>query len=213
MPSIVTGVRFAGQNRPVRLVRRLRRIAIAPALLLLIIVITLAVDIDTFSGRSDQSSADAAIVLGAAVDGNTPSPVFEERLRHAAVLFESGQVDWIVLTGGIGQGDSLTEADAGRNWLISEGIPADHLLIETHSRTTRQNLAFAQPLLAEHGIHRVLIVSDPLHMRRATRIAADLGLDAHPSPTPTSRFQTLHTRVPMLLREVYFSVQYFVTRQ
>ncbi|OBG89020.1 hypothetical protein A5698_23710 [Mycobacterium sp. E136] len=75
--------------------------------------------------------------------------------------------------GGIGQGDSLPEAEAGRNWLIAEGIPADHLLIETQSRTTRQNLAFAQPLLADHGIHRV----------------------------------------PMLLREVYHSVHYFVTRQ
>ncbi|WP_156744285.1 hypothetical protein [Mycobacterium sp. 1164985.4] len=50
-------------------------------------------------------------------------------------------------------------------------------------------------------------------MRRATRIATDLALDAHPSPTPTSRFQTLHTWVPMLLREVYHSVHYFVTRQ
>ncbi|WP_231983468.1 YdcF family protein [Mycobacterium sp. 852002-51961_SCH5331710] len=208
----MTVVRIAGRTRPVRLVRQLRRIAIAPALFL-IGVLTLAVDIDTFSGRSDHAQADAAIVLGAAVDGDTPSPVFEERLRHAASLFDSGQVDWIILTGGIGQGDSLPEAEAGRNWLIAEGIPADHLLIETQSRTTRQNLAFAQPLLADHGIHRVLIVSDPLHMRRATRIAADVGLDAHPSPTPTSRFQTLHTRVPMLLREVYHSVHYFVTRQ
>ncbi len=176
-------------------------------------VITLAVDINAFSERSDHASADAAIVLGAAVDGDTPSPVFEERLRHAAALFDSGQVDWIVLTGGVGQGDALTEAEAGRNWLIAEGIPADRLLIETQSHTTRENLAFARPLLAEHDVHRILIVSDPLHMRRATRIAADLGLDAHPSPTPSSRFQTLQTRIPMLLREVYQSVLYFVTRQ
>lgn len=182
-------------------------------MLLLAGVLSLAIDIAAFSGHSDAVSADAAIVLGAAVDDDTPSPVFEERLRHAAALFESGQVEWVFLTGGVGQDETLAEAEAGRNWLIAAGIPADRLLIETQSRTPRQNFAHTLPLLVENDVDRVLIVSDPLHMRRASRIAADLGLDAHPSPTPTSRFETLHTQLPMLLREVYHSVQYHVTRQ
>jgi uncharacterized SAM-binding protein YcdF (DUF218 family) len=173
----------------------------------------LAIDIAAFGGQSDAASADAAVVLGAAVAGEVPSPVFEERLRHAAALWESGQIDWIVVTGGVGQGDSIAESEAGRTWLIGAGIPADRLLIETQSHTTRGNLVFAKPLLTEHDINRVLIVSDPLHMRRATSMAADLGLDAHPSPTQTSRFQTLGTQIPMLLREMYFTVQYHLTRQ
>ena len=188
-----------------------RNIAIALALLLAGVV-GLAVDIAVFGARSDPAPADAAIVLGAAVDDDVPSPVFSERLRHAAGLFESGQVAWIVVTGGIGQGDSLAEAEAGRDWLIDAGIPADRVLIEAKSRTTKQNLVFAQPLLAEHDIHRVVIVSDPLHMRRAMRMASDLGLDAHPSPTRSSRFQSLGTQIPMALREVYFTVHYYVTR-
>jgi uncharacterized SAM-binding protein YcdF (DUF218 family) len=186
---------------------------IATALALLLAgVIGLAVDIAVSGTRSDPEPADAAIVLGAAVDDDVPSPVFSERLRHAAGLFESGQVKWIVVTGGVGQGDRLAEAEAGRDWLIDAGIPADRVVTETESRTTKQNLVFAQPLLAEQGIHRVVIVSDPLHMRRAMRMASDLGLDAHPSPTRTSRFQTLGTQIPMLLREVYFNLHYLVTR-
>jgi uncharacterized SAM-binding protein YcdF (DUF218 family) len=176
-------------------------------------VIALAVDIATFSGRSEVGSADAAIVLGAAVYDEVPSPVFEERLRHAAELFRSGKVDWIVLTGGVGYDDTVAESEAGRDWLIGAGIPADRLLIETQSRTTKQNFVFAQPLLTENGVDRIFIVSDPLHMRRATRVAAHLELDAHPSPTPTSAFKTLHTKIPMLLREVYHSVLYYATRQ
>jgi uncharacterized SAM-binding protein YcdF (DUF218 family) len=186
---------------------------IATALALLLAgVIGLAVDIAVSGTRSDPEPADAAIVLGAAVDDDVPSPVFSERLRHAAGLFESGQVKWIVVTGGVGQGDRLAEAEAGRDWLIDAGIPADRVVTETESRTTKQNLVFAQPLLAQQGIHRVVIVSDPLHMRRAMRMASDLGLDAHPSPTRTSRFQTLGTQIPMLLREVYFNLHYLVTR-
>ncbi|BBZ20082.1 YdcF family protein [Mycolicibacterium gadium] len=189
-----------------------RTIAIALALFLAG-VIGLAADIVAFSGRSDASQADAAVVLGAAVDDDAPSPVFSERLRHAAELFDSGQVKWIVVTGGVGQGDTLAESEAGSAWLIGSGIPADRILVETQSRTTKQNLVFVRPLLSEHDINRVLIVSDPLHMRRAMRMADDLRLDAHPSPTPTSRFQTLGTQLPMLLREMYFSVHYYATRQ
>ena len=188
-----------------------RTIAIALALLLAGVV-SLAVDIAVFGGRADPSRADAAVVLGAAVDDDAPTPVFGERLRHAAALFDSGQVEWIVVTGGVGQGDTLAESEAGRDWLISAGVPADRVLIETKSRTTRQNLLYAQPLLAEHGLSRVLIVSDPLHMRRAIRMASDLGLDAHPSPTRTSRYRTLVTQIPMLLREVYFNLHYWATR-
>ncbi|KUH70125.1 hypothetical protein AU184_14030 [Mycolicibacterium novocastrense] len=190
----------------------MRRIAIALALLVAG-VLSLAIDISAFSVRSDSAAADAAIVLGAAVDDDRPSPVLEERLRHAAALYESGQIDRIILTGGVGQGDTLSESEAGRAWLIASGVPADRLLIENRSRTTKQNFAFAMPLLAEHDVDRMLIVSDPLHMRRATRIATDPGLDAHPSPTPSSRFRTLHTQIPMLLREVYHSLRYVMTRQ
>lgn len=189
-----------------------RTIAVVVALFLAG-AISLAADIVAVGGRTDTSQADAAIVLGAAVDDDAPSPVFSERLRHAAELFESGQVEWLVVTGGVGRGDTLAESEAGREWLIGAGIPADRILIETQSRTTRQNLVFARPLLTEHDINRVLIVSDPLHMRRAMRMADDLRLDAHPSPTPTSRFQTLGTQLPMLLREMYFSVHYYATRQ
>jgi uncharacterized SAM-binding protein YcdF (DUF218 family) len=181
--------------------------------LLMVGIFSLAVDIAVVGGRSDTMPADAAIVLGAAVDDDVPSPVFQERLRHAAGLFEAGQVTWIVVTGGVGQGDTLAESQAGRNWLIGLGIPADRVLIETKSRTTKQNLVFAGPVLVEHDIHRVLIVSDPLHMRRAMRMASDLGLDAHPSPTRTSRFKTLGTQLPMVMREVYFTLHYYATRQ
>jgi uncharacterized SAM-binding protein YcdF (DUF218 family) len=92
-------------------------------------------------------------------------------------------------------------------------VPADAILVETSSHTTRENFTEALPLLQENGIGRVLVVSDPLHMRRAMLMAADLGLDAHPSPTPTSRYESLMTQVPMLFREVYFTLLYRLTGQ
>jgi uncharacterized SAM-binding protein YcdF (DUF218 family) len=164
----------------------------------------------SYSGRTDDAPADAAIVLGAAVYDAEPTPVFEERLRHAVSLYTSGQVKWLVMTGGRGPGDSLAESEAGRGWAVANGVPASAILVETNSHTTKQNFTEALPLLREHGINRVLVVSDPLHMRRAMQMAGDLGLDAHPSPTPTSRYQSLGTQAPMLAREAWFTLSYFL---
>lgn len=211
-PQYRESVHPVGPLRRKRIVRTSRRLAIVFAIFLAA-VLSLAIQILVVAGQSDSAPADAAVVLGAAVDGDTPSPVFEERLRHAAALLDSGQVQWIVLTGGVGHGDGLTEAEAGRTWLVEQGLPPDRLLVEAQSRTTRQNLAYALPILTDHDAERILIVSDPLHMRRALRIATDLGIDAHPSPTPTTRYRSVHTQIPMLLREVYHSAHYPLTRQ
>jgi uncharacterized SAM-binding protein YcdF (DUF218 family) len=115
------------------------------------------------------------------------------------------------MTGGTGPGDELAEGEAGREWAIAHGVPARAIRIETGSHTTSQNIANALPQLQEAGAKRVLIVTDPLHMQRGLRMARDLGIDAYPSPTPTSRYQTLETQVPMLLREAWFTLGYMLT--
>lgn len=159
----------------------------------------------SYAGTSDLGPADAAIVLGAAVAGVEPTPVFEERLRHAVDLYTSGRVRHLVMTGGYGRGDPLAESEAGRDWAIAHGVPAAAILIETNSHTTKQNLLYAKRLVDLSGFDRVLVVSDPLHMRRAMWIARALKLNAGPSPTPTSRYQTIVTQTAMLFREVVFS--------
>lgn len=177
----------------------------------LVVAVALAAETLIFAQQSDPGPADAAIVLGAAVYDVLPTPVFEERLRHAVSLYTSGRVKWLVMTGGLGPGDSLAESEAGRGWAVAHGVPASAILVETRSQTTRENLVEALPLLKERGIGRVLVVSDPLHMRRAMLMATSLGLDAHPSPTPTSRYESLMTQIPMLAREVYFTLLYRLT--
>lgn len=177
----------------------------------LAVILALALEIADYARQSDPEPADAAIVLGAAVYDVEPTPVFEERLRHAVSLYTSGRVKWLVMTGGRGPGDSLAESEAGRGWAVANGVPASAILSEANSQTTRENFIEARPLLEQHGIGRVLVVSDPLHMRRAMQMATDLGIDAHPSPTPTSRYLSLGTQVPMLLREVWFTLYYRLT--
>lgn len=151
--------------------------------------------------------ADAAIILGAAIWGEKPSPVFRERINHAINLYKNGNVHTLIFTGGVGSGDAIAEASVGKYYAITKGVKADDILLETTSRTTYQNLQNVAELVQKYPFQKFLIVSDPLHLKRAVLMARNLGLDAHPSPTPTTRYRTLNSQLPFLVRETYF---YFV---
>jgi uncharacterized SAM-binding protein YcdF (DUF218 family) len=165
-----------------------------------------------YSSNVDVVHADAAIVLGAAAWGERPSPVFEERINHAIELYNSGYVHKIIFTGGQGSSDEPPEAIVARRYAIKHGVPEIDLLIETRSRTTKQNLYHAHQVATAHHLTRFLIVSDPLHMKRAVLMAQDMGMDATPSPTPTTRYRSLGTQLGFLARETYFYLVYLVDR-
>ena len=151
-----------------------------------------------------------AIVLGAAVDDVVPSPVFAARIDHAVDLYRAGRVKRLLMTGGRSPEDRLSEAEAGAAYARAKGVPAAAIMVEDQSKTTRQNLENARAVLAAAASAPVVIVSDPLHMRRALAMARDVGLDAHASPTPTSRYRSLRTQLPFLAREVWFIHLYWL---
>ncbi len=147
---------------------------------------------------------ETAIVLGAAVMGDAPSPVFAARLDHAARLYRQGRAARILVTGGRSPEDAMSEAAAGAAFLQARGVPKGAILLEVRSRTTRENLANARRVLGPGARAPVLIVSDPLHMRRAMAMAVSEGFDASPAPTPTTRYRSLGTKASFLAREVWF---------
>lgn len=169
-------------------------------------------DIWDYRTISRDGPADMAIVLGATTDGDQPSPVYEERLRHAVDLYHRSRVGRLLLTGGKAEGAPLSEAEVGRRWVLAQGVPADAVLLETESQSTRENLFNASALLGEQ-VGKVLVVSDPLHMRRAMWMAKAAGLVADPSPTPTTRYQSLGSQLPMLVREVGYCFVWLFAQQ
>ena len=161
-----------------------------------------------YGNIDERTSVDAAIVLGAAAWHNNPSPVFLERIRHGIWLYEHGYVDYIIFTGGYGTGAEYSEAYVARNYALASNVPSDAILIEEYSRTTEGNFSYAIHLIEEHDIETVIIVSDPLHMMRAMKMAQDANLTAYSSPTPTSMYQSLNTQIPFLTREVIYYIVY-----
>ncbi len=181
-------------------------------LLLFGYVVFVAVGIYRYTPDDAGVSAEAAIVLGAAVWGERPSPVFQERINHAIDLYEAGRVEKIIFTGGQDGDGRVAEAVAAKQYASEHGVAASDILLETKSQITLENLVNAQAVAAENGLTTFIIVSDPLHMKRSMLMAEDLGMTVYASPTPTTRYRSWQTRTGFLARETFFYVTYLLVR-
>jgi uncharacterized SAM-binding protein YcdF (DUF218 family) len=174
-------------------------------------LVAVAVWISVFGARDASRPSDCAIVLGAAAYGNKPSPVFAERINHAVELHRAGVVKYLLFTGGRVTAADKSESAVARTHALAAGVPVDAILAEDVSRTTGQNLLEARRVMALHGLKTAVIVSDPLHLKRASSMAHDLGIDAVTSPTPTSRYRSFGAKAGFLMREVFYLHGYWFT--
>jgi uncharacterized SAM-binding protein YcdF (DUF218 family) len=131
-------------------------------------------------------SADVIVVLGAAQYDGRPSPQLAARLDHGLDLWEQGVAPMIMVTGGNRPGDRFTEAEAGFEYLVERGVPADVIMREDVGTTTFGSLQAAAGLLLAQGSPDVVLVTDPYHSLRTRLIADEVGLDPTLSPTPSS---------------------------
>lgn len=170
-----------------------------------------AYSILTYGTEVNEYSTDVAVVLGAPAWGEEPSPVLRERVKHAIWLYETNRIEKIIFTGGKGNEANVSEAVAAQTYAIDEGVNPSDILIETKSQITEENLRYAHEIGNREGFTTYLIVSDPLHMKRAMRMAENTGMNAYPSATQTSAYQSWKTKTPFLLRELVFYVGYNAT--
>jgi len=151
--------------------------------LLLAYVLFTFVQVWLASRRDDARPADAIVVMGAAQYNCRPSPVLEERLQHALDLYQSGIAGTIVVTGGKQEGDRCTEATAGAEYLMANGVPEADLLRENQGANSWESLAAAARILRDRDMTRAVVVTDGYHALRVEAIADELGLDAVVSPS------------------------------
>ena len=139
------------------------------------------------TSREDQRApAGAIVVLGAAQYNGRPSPVLRARLDHALGLYREGLAPEIVVTGGIGDGDRVSEATVARQYLVTNGVPATAVVVRPEGRSTRASMVSVAEWARDRGISRAILVSDPFHMLRLRFEAKATGMEVATSPTRTS---------------------------
>ncbi|WP_422123024.1 YdcF family protein [Planococcus sp. X10-3] len=167
-----------------------------------------AYDIWTYAETTELVKADAAIVLGTAVWGDEPSPVLRERINHSIWLYENEYVDKIIFTGGKTNGSEFAEAAVSKKYAVAHGIPEEDIYIEDRSLVTIENFRYVSEIAELHELSNFLIVSDPLHMKRALQMAEDTGFEAYTSPTTSSEYNSAATIIPFFFREIGAYVAY-----
>lgn len=117
-----------------------------------------------------------AIVLGAKVNGETPSLSLQYRLEAALQYAEKYSFVKLVLSGGQGPDELISEAEAMRRYFINHGISEDRLVLEKKSSSTYENIFYSKTLLPPSNKGVTIITSD-YHLARARKIAVKLGLE------------------------------------
>jgi len=128
--------------------------------------------------------ADTILVLGAAQYNGRPSPVFKSRLDYALELYRRGLAPVIILTGGVGAGDTVSEAEVGRRYARAAGVPDSAMLVERQGLTSAESMGAAPGLLAARDLRSALLVSDSYHMLRLMLLGRRVGIQVWPAPAP-----------------------------
>jgi uncharacterized SAM-binding protein YcdF (DUF218 family) len=151
------------------------------------VVYTVALAAVLVTSQQDQRRpVEAIVVLGAAQYNGRPSPVLRARLDHAVTLYREGYAPLIVVTGGVGRGDTTSEAIVGQRYLVAREVPEEDIVAQPVGRSTRTSMTAVGEWLRERKLRRVLLVSDPFHMFRLRLEARRIDLDAYTSPTESS---------------------------
>ena len=182
-------------------------------------VVLVSVVVATFvavwrAAHTDDAStverADAILVLGAAEYDGQPSPVFTGRLEHAQLLYDQHRAPLVMVLGGGQPGDVTTEAEAGRAYLVQQGLPPDAVVAEPVGRSTLESLRAAASYMRDHGLRSAFLVSDPWHNLRVRRMASDLGIEGFVSATWHSAARSEETRFEGYVRETFAYIYYRV---
>lgn len=139
-----------------------------------------------------RSDVDFIVVLGSGLVASRVPPLLASRLDRARAAFDAertkGRPPFLVTSGGQGPGEDLPEARAMADYLISNGVPEDCVLVEDQSRSTEENLRFSKAIMQQRPNYRSLVVTNNYHVMRAAQIARKEKVNAQVIGSPTARY-------------------------
>jgi uncharacterized SAM-binding protein YcdF (DUF218 family) len=161
--------------------------------LTLLVFLLVEIPIIAVGQLAEPSPSDVIIVLGAKLIGHEPSAVLRLRLDEAVKLYHQGYAPLIIASGAKGKDEQLSEAVAMRDYLQTQGIPPERIIVEDKSFNTLQNLLNSRDIMQQQGLRRALIVSSSSHIPRALVLAKQLDMDVSgaPAPMPNNPYLTI----------------------
>lgn len=141
----------------------------------------------TKSASNAPKKGATAVVLGCRVYGTNPSLMLVQRMDKAIDYLEKNPEAKAVLSGGQGEGEDISEAEAMRVYITSKGIDENRLFIEDKSTNTDENISFSEKIIEQEKMdNNMAIVSQEFHLYRANIIAKKNEISASSLPARTN---------------------------
>lgn len=156
---------------------------------------------------TDSQKNDIAVILGAGLNGDQVSERLKIRLDTALAVLKDNELP-IIVSGGQGKDELISEAEAMKRYLVDEGIEINRIILEDQSTSTYENLLFSKNIIDGENPKIVLITSD-YNMYRAKRIGKRLGMDIQGASATNSESE----RIDRIPREVLSVIKDFVIAQ
>ena len=178
-------------------------------ILAVFVLVILAVSFLLVYGLTDTATheEDAVIVLGAAVRGEIPSGALQDRLEAAVSYHAQNPHALIVVTGGQGPQEDITEALAMERYLVARGIPRERILQEDRATSTLENFQFSKALLDAHfeGDYTACFITNEYHIYRSRGFAMQVGFSQITHAHSNTRWYGI---LPGVLRECLAVVKF-----
>ena len=159
-----------------------------------------------FKGNT-EFPVECAVVFGSAVRGNEfAGPGIKRRVETAVHLYKEGSIEHLFFTGGLGEGNKLSEASVMKNVALESGVDSNFITTEEGAESTWQNVKFVQPLVS--GCEDIVAISDRYHLARIrlTAFKQNLDVSIHPADKIADRY--FESRA--VIREALASLLYLV---
>ena len=155
--------------------------------------------------REKPHPCETAIVLGAYTDGYQPSPTLLARLHVALQLYRAEYIRTIIVSGGRGEDETVSEARSMKRFFILNGVPPEVILEERTSSDTWENLNHSKVLMTELGIKSAIVVTSDYHLPRALSVARRIDMDVTGCAAVSHAAERKYA-----VREVLANIQYTV---
>ena len=110
--------------------------------------------------------------------------MLKARLDHALDLYRKHLAPYIMTTGGAGGDPVFTEGDVGRDYLTSQGVPPEAVVVEREGSSTVASTARAGEIMRRMGLQSAIVVSDGYHIYRVKKMLEGRGMIVYGSPRP-----------------------------
>ena len=160
--------------------------------------------------KTDNDKPDYIMVLGAGLRGTKISSSLEERLKSALEFNEEYPDVPIIVSGGQGKGEDISEATAMKSYLLNNGIDEDLIIMEDKSTSTYENFLYTYELLkkidgAEHP--KITVISNSFHMYRAKYLGEKIGFQCYGYPAKTLK----SSGIIFYVREVFAVIKAYLS--